>query len=722
MAVAALLLVLLGGGGLSAQEIELQSPLTTVIRGWSTTTAGRAAWRVRVVIPADAPADLGLGAFVEDPHGRWFQHVFPGTWAPGTHELTVPVDAATMWTAQGHAGAWNALQAERCSRGGLFAWSTQASRARLDVSWLPDDASAAPAAASRKKIRIVDYRGTAAQATTGQRQEIFFRVDPMPTDPYDAMAFSAALVVRDPTGAEVRYAAFYRQPMQNEDRGDSEVLRPSAAATFSARWRARIPGPHSLALEWTQGRAELGTCLASGSAWDDYVQVDKQDPRFFSVGGQFIWPQGPNLRSVWDLRARDRLGTALTPDRGTFAYDAYLTRAAAGGANACEIWLSAWNLALEWNPRWDGFYGLKGFNENNAARLDMILDRAEALGIRVNLVINNHGQGSDHTDREWDTSPWNRANGGPLNEPGQLFTDPRALAGQDRLRRYLIARYADSPAILGWKLWSEMNLTAGGRNELREWHTQACTRFRELDPYRHPVTSHWSADYRTVDQTLVTAAPLDYVCIDAYHQPRNAGGVALAELFYDGTSNFHRGLQRLNIPVIVTEYGGNWDAAPEAQISAEHRSGTWLALVLGYGGGPMLWWFEWIDQGDRWGVYRGPRAFLAGEDLRGSEARTVMLSTSAGAALWVGSWSRPGRRLGYLLDSDWGALGTPGPVWRDVAVTHGDQVPPGPVVVEWWNADTGLIVDRHTWQHPGGPLVTVAPPFQHHVAFKLWRE
>ncbi len=709
-------------GRLAAEDAELQAPLTTVIRGWSAATAGGAKMRVRVMIPADAPTDLGLGVFVEDPHGRWFQHVFSGTWRPGMHELTVPVDAATTWTAQGHAGAWNTLQAARSTRGGLFAWSAQPSRAHLDVNWLPAAESPAPATANRNSIRIVDCSPVPAYANTGQRQEIHFRVNPMPADPYDPGMFSAALVVRDPTGAEVRYAAFYQQPMQRSDRGDREIMRPSGQDFFAARWRPRMLGPHTLALEWARGRADIGTCEVRGPAWDDYVHVDKEDPRFFAAGGTFIWPQGPNLRSVWDLRARDRLDTALTPDRGIFAYDAYLTRAAAGGANACEIWLSAWNLALEWNPRWDGFYGLKGYNENNAERLDVILNRAEELGIRVNLVIHNHGQGSDRTDREWDTSPWNRANGGPLNEPGQLFTDPRALAGQDRLRRYLIARYADSPAILGWKLWSEMNLTAGSRSDLREWHTQACTRFRELDPYRHPLTSHWSGDYRTVDQTLVTGAPLDYICIDAYHQPRNADGVALAELMLDGTTNFHRGLSRLNIPVIVTEYGGNWDAAPEPQIIAEHRSGNWLALMSGYGGGPMLWWFEWIDQGDRWGVYHGLRDFLVGEDLRGTEARTVMLSSSAGAAVWVGSWSRPGRRLGYLLDSDWGALGNPAPIRRDVAITHGDQVPAGPVVVEWWNPDTGQIIDHHTWQHPGGALVTVAPPFQHHLAFKLWRE
>ena len=694
-----------------------------MVHGWSRADGQEAVLRARLRIGADAPTDLGLGVWVSDAHGRWFQRALPGVWGPGEHEIVVALDAAAGLSGEGHLGAWNPVEAARSRRGGLFLWSARASNARIAVDW--DVPGPATTVAARPSDRLVDYDDDGRTARTGVRYEVQLRRRPGLADPF-ADAEDTRLTITDPDGGRIVLRGFHRQPMALTDRGDREIAVADGAATTVIRWRPRRAGTHRLHLAWPGGSADLAPVTVSGEAYDPYLRVDAQDPRFFSIGGAFAWPMGPNLRSIWDLRSQERLGTRLTVDRGTRSYAAYLDRAAAGGADACEIWLSSWNLALEWNAGWDGFHGLAGVNEGNAERLDRILDHCERLGIRVNLVITNHGQGSERTDREWELSPWNRINGGPLDRASELFTDPRAREGRDRLHRYLVARYADSPAILGWKLWSEMNLTAGSREDLRDWHEWACARFADLDPYGHPTTSHWSGDYRTVDQALAAQPGLDFICIDAYHPPRSERGSALHELLPQGTANLHRGLSRLGKPVLITEYGGNWSACPEPQMRMEHRAGPWLGLVSGYAGAPMLWWFEWIDQGNRWGVYLPLRRFLAGEDLRGPQARHLVLATTVdGAANPPGvlalCWSRPGRRLGYLIDDDWGATGNPSPVHRGLRVDNGTNVPPGPITVEWWDADAGRVVAFWEWDHPGGPLVITAPPFANHLAFKLWR-
>ena len=213
----------------------------------------------------------------------------------------------------------------------------------------------------------------------------------------------------------------------------------------------------------------------------------------------FFWPTGLNIRSVNDGRGAKRTGSRLTPNRGWHAYQAYLQRLVDGGANIVEIWMSSWNLALEWRSDWPGYRGLGRYNQVNAKRLDQILDFCETIGMRVNLVIYNHGMASHKTDREWDNNPYNRflhtstadgkgtAQAGILNKPSEMFTSQAAMDMQDRVRRYIIARYADSPAIYGWKLWSEQNLTAGSTSERLRWHIQQATFGKKYDIYNHPV-------------------------------------------------------------------------------------------------------------------------------------------------------------------------------------------------------------------------------------------
>ncbi|MBA3685308.1 MAG: hypothetical protein H0W72_08710 [Planctomycetes bacterium] len=713
-----------------AQDLELRAPLTTLITASEPLSgAGDGEVRAEIVVPADAPSDLGVGAYLVDRHGAWFQRCLPGTLGVGTHQVAIRLGAADAVTAEGERAGWDAAQASAMHRGGLFFWSASSSRARLVVHGLTIERTPDSAAAG---ARLLDLRLPAA-ARTGQRWELGVLPQPFPASPDDPDAFALDLVVTRPDGTSDRLPGFHHQPMLVSDRGDRELIQPDEAARFCVRWRPCSPGLHQLRLEarWQGGAAvtaELPAVDVAGERWDEYVRVDARDPRFFAVGdpaaAAFFWPVGPNLRSVWDLRSRDRLGTTITPDRGSLAYESYLRRIAAGGGTAVEIWMSSWNLALEWRAEWPGFHGVGRYNQANACRLDRILEVCGELGIRVNLVVLNHGQASDQTDREWQDSAYNTANGGRVAGAREFFSDPWALAKQDHLRRYLVARYADHPAILGWKLWSEVNLTAGRRDEVRRWHEQACARWRALDTYGHPVTTHWSGDYRNADAGVVALPGLGYACIDAYHPPASANGYLLADLLLEGIQpEWPRSLGRYGKPVLVTEYGGNWDAAPEPQIIAEHLQGPWACLVAGYAGAPMLWWFEWLDQRDRWGDYRAIGAFLRGEDLRDPRARSVQVPAEvngAAAALWSAAWSRPGRRLGYLLDRAWGGNGVDAAGWNNVTLVQG-EVAAGTVEVEWWDPQSGTVSSTSRVEHPGGMLRLTVPPFRHHLAWKLAR-
>lgn len=707
-----------------AVEVTLQAPLTTLVPLTRTTVSGAQEITAIVTVPADAPADLGVGAYLTDRDGRWFQRLAPLPLHPGSQRVRVALgnDAPVS----GPTASWDPASAATASRAGLFFWSASASRVALTVEQLASTALSDGSAPHR----LSEFASDAPTVATGARWSLRLRPQPYPAQPYDPAVFSLTLVVTTPDGREERINGFHEQPMHGADRGDTEEVIAAGRAHFTVRYRPRIPGVHYLRLEaaWADGtvvRNELPALTATGAASDPFVHVDRGDPRFFSVAEKFWWPIGPNLRSVTDPRSGENLGTPPTPPRGTLAYDAYFARLSAAGVDAVEIWLSAWNLALEWRGDWPGYHGLGRYHEGHAWQLDQILDAAWARGIRVNLTVNNHGQGSGWVDSEWRNSPFNRNAGGPLSSPEELLTTSLARERQDQVRRYLVARYGDHPAILAWKLWSELDFVGEQRHRyeveplLAQWHEQAAARWRALDLYGHPVTTHWSSNWTRVHPTVAALPGVEFLCFNLYHDPpEKPEGVILAELVQQSTAA--RALGHYGKPLLSTEYGGQYNACPGAQLVAEHASGAFCGLVCGLAGAPMLWWYEWVDQNERFAPYGAIRRFTAGEDLRDPKGGSVGFDTGE-PRVWARAWARPGHILGYLLDLDWQAHGTVSPPHPATQVTIGAQIPAGAMTLAWWDADAGRELSRQPLTHPGGALVLTAPAWRRHLAFKLLR-
>ena len=717
---------------LKLQRVDLHAPLTTVVSLSEDLPEGLHTLSVSVHIPDDAPTDLMVGAWLTDAHGRWFQSPQPESLPPGGHTLTFQLDAQQMLATAGHAGRWDPLQASLMQHGGVFFFSQETSDSTLIVhSWGYDQAEDVTTVATNRISELslpLDQMGQ-WQATTGSRTQLRFLADPLPDNPFDDSAFSAEIHFTHESGSQHVIPAFWKIPTSLRDEGHRERGTPRASGAYYLRFRPRQAGTYQATLKARWGGEDgqsvsipLPPLQVSGEPWDDYVRVDSQDPRFFSIDGDFFWPIGLNLHSITDVRAQERIGHPGTPMRGSQSYEAYLRRLAAGGGNAAEIWLSNWNLALEWRHDWPFYKGLGRYAQDNAARIDAILDLAHELGIRINLVINNHGQVSERTNREWDDNPYHVNNGGFLTSAADYFTDERAFRYQERYRRYLVARYADHPAILGWKLSSEINLTAGSRGALRTWHEQASAHLASIDDYAHPITTHWSGDYRTPDHAIVQQDGIHYVCINAYQRRRSnrRSGRSVAHHLWLSTQdpNRDRGLGNYGKPVLVTEYGGSHLAGSRQQLLTDHRSGPWAALVAGHGGSPMFWWFEWIDQYDLWRPYQAIAHFIAGEDLRDTRARSARLSVPED--WWAAAWVRPGRILGYVAHNDWAYNGADTQA-ESVAIRIGEDVTAGVMILQWWCADQGTVLAHERIFHPGGELVITADKLSQHRAFKLWR-
>ena len=714
-------------GNRCVARVSLAAPLTTII-SLSESTPGSLEIVARITVPANAPAGLGLGAWRAERTGLWFQTVHREPLKAGTQTITLRLDTLAQLVAEGHGTTWSSTTAIDADRIGLFLYADVPSTVEIALDTLTRPVTASNTTNLLTALRYDDFDGTSSHAVTGARWSLSTVPLPYPSEPYDPATYALDLTVVQPDGRVVTLAGFHNQPVTSLDRGDLETFIPNGAPRFEVRFRPSQAGRHRLRLSAVRAGAatttiELPDLEVSGPAWDGITRVDAGDPRFFSAGGAFVWPNGCNLNSTYDTRSTDTLQTKLTPDRGTFTRAAYLERLAAGGGTGCETWLSPWNLGLEWTPKWPGFRGTGRYHDGHAWALDQFLDRAETLGVHVNLSIFNHGMARNggSPEDDWKFHPYFQGNGGWLETPDGLFNDERAFTHQQAMFRYLGARYGDSPALLGWKLWAEVNLANAPHDDVVAWHDRAAQALHERDPYRHPITTHWCGDWNNADRAIAAFDSINYLTIDAYHGDETF----IAELLNQSTRDPLRrslGLANTGKPILVTEFGGSAGACSRERMRAEFAIGPWVGFVSGHAGAPMLWWFEWIDQEDRYGAFGALARFTKGEDLRGKNAQCIAPPVSApAAALWCRAWSRPGRILGYLVDRAWGMTGGAGAKIVTASVHIGDEVPAGKMRLEWWDPDTGTIISQTDLAHGGHGLDIQPPTFSRHLAFKLWR-
>ncbi len=710
------------GAPAPAQELTVQGPLNAMVA--IPAPGGACAVGAAVTVPADAPADLAVAGWASDRDGGWFQSARWIALGPGEHRLSFSFARDADLQAMPGGARWDAEAQARVARCGLCFSTASLNRAHLRVDALtitpvPVIPDGPPLGA------LVDLAADATTLACGERWQCTVRPEPFPENPYDPGEFSLDAEILSGDGARWEIPGFCLEPMRERDRGDRLALERDGESAFAVRFRPSRPGRYQVRLlaSWRGApprTVQLLDLEVHGPPKDGCVRIDATDGRFFAIDGAFAWPIGINLHSPFDQRSKGVLNTILTPDRGELVYQAMLPRVAAAGIDACEIWMSAWNLGLEWRADWPGFDGIGRYNQGHAWELDRILDCAWANGVRVNLVINNHGQASASSDREWLDNPWNAQLGGPLESPQEVFSDPRSLAGQERLRRYIIGRWADHPAIMGWKLWSEVDLTAA-RGEIGwRWHEQAAVRWHALDPYHHPVTSHWAGDFRRVNPAVAVLPGIDYLCIDAYrHADANGAWRMLADILADSATYPGSGLDIYGKPILTSEFGAGAGGSPSLARLVDHLTGPWAALVSGHAGAPMLWWWEWVDQGSRWQPYRAIRNFVQGEDLRGG--RAAILDAHPDTRVWARAWAKRGRVLGYVLDRSWGADGVEAGAIRGATIDLGARIAPGQLQLSWWDPMQGVAISTVQIAHAGGALRIPVPTFSHHLAFKVVR-
>lgn len=697
--------------------------------------------RYHVFAPPAAGATLKTLLFLKSKDGLWYQcerrqPLFPGRWS--TVEFDLSPNSAEVQPI-GHFRRWGNTAAAEMSQIGIKVYSTR----RFEGAVLLDDIRLAEVAAQKTPpppLAITDFRTSTGVVPRFGKFELTFALNRAFPNPFDPERVAVDAEFTGPDGKKTVMPAFYYQDFARVDRVTKlehcrllEDFIPVGAGCWKVRFAPTQPGTYAYVLSvldqtgvtprrlTTQPRRFK--CVAS--ALKGYVRVAADRQHFEFSSGEPFYPIGHNVHSSNDVskRNRDLLNIPAQDDHGTKAYDAVFRKMAAHGENLAEIWMASWSLDLEWTGRWKNYFGLGRYNLHHAWKLDRLLELAAQNGIYIHLALENHGKASTFCDPEWRNNPFNEDNGGFLSDCKDFFARRDARQQYKKKLRYIVARWGYSTQIMGFELWSEIDLTGNnwndhGRPEFLlnkvEWHREIARYFKQINHRRHLLTTHYSGTYGRVQAPIARLPELDYLALDAY---RKQGDIA--QLLY----RTQRALESYGKPFLVTEFGGSPMGTNLSRLEADLHSGLWAAYMMNHAGSPLLWWFMYIDRKHKYPHYRALANFAKGEDRRNRKLTTQPVTAAGANAKMVRGFALRNRTSAYLWIYDRrSALDMPGPdnayALTGVSVTL-TGFEPGGYTVEFWDTYRGSVVKSANVIVEAGSLTLTLPDAKNDIAVKV---
>lgn len=404
-----------------------------------------------------------------------------------------------------------------------------------------------------------------------------------------------------PDGTTVTVPAFYFQDYSRSTQGGSEQLKASGKPDWRLRFAPIQVGHYTLRVtardkSGKQVRSQPIAFECTKSDAQGFVRRSPADWRYFQFdSGKAYIPIGANV--CW--------GTDTTD------YDRWLPRYGAAGCSYFRVWLGpGWTMfGLEHTG--EGF-GLGKLDLQHAWRLDYVLDLAEKQGLYVMLCIDSYNElrrKSEGAYGCWEDTPHTSANGGPLKEPREFWTNPTMLRTYKNKLRYLVARYGWDTHVMSWEFWNEVDIISGDAfkiDEVTKWHADMSDYLRSIDPWKHLQTTSFanSAGKPEIDKL----PQIDYTQTHAYGLQDGAPELVS---WLTKKQDYHK-------PSYVGEFGAD-AGGPDRKVDPDGillHDGMWSTLMSGSAGTAMLWWWDsHIEPGNLYYHFAAISSFVKGIDF-----------------------------------------------------------------------------------------------------------
>ena len=464
---------------------------------------------------------------------------------------------------------------------------------------------------------------------------------PIPVDPtlnpFDPGAVSVVVEFHAPDGTRSQTPAFVYQGYRQEQLPDG---RERLTADGPRVWRVRYTPTRSGIWAWrwretTVDGTRMGPwkpLLVRPNRDPDrhgFVRRSPHDDRYlaFDDGTPFV-PIGENL--------------AWYDGRGTFAYEDWMAKLAASGATYVRLWMPSWAMGLVYPPATLADWSAR---LDRAWQLDRVIRLAEKHGLYVMLSVQNHGPFDldGFFGSGWGANLYNAELGGPLSHPSEFFTDPTAREIFRRYLRYVVARWGDSPHVMAFELWNEVDLTEQPPtvDPVVDWHREMAGVLREHDPNDRLITTSttdelmvftaWLGNF-PIEEFPLALAPvwelpeIDFVQIHAYQ----IAGLTLKLPIHTLYPRLVERMRAFGKPVLIAEAGVDFRGAVETMGADPEGEGfhdlIWAGLFSGGFGTGMSWWWDHIVDVEDWYFHFAPVArIVEGVDFpREGFERTVV--------------------------------------------------------------------------------------------------
>jgi hypothetical protein len=374
-------------------------------------------------------------------------------------------------------------------------------------------------------------------------------------------------------------------------------------------------------------------------------------------------------------------------------------------------------------------------NETWAQNWDWFFDQAKANGIYVLPVF---GVCADWNDAGWKYNPLNQVNGGYLTDPKELFK-PDSITQNKWMAwvQTLVQRWQGRENILGWEIFSEINIASGApftpgyksavtETAAVDFITRAASIIRAADTFDRPTT----ASLEGFDKwpTFLRSKAIDFLNIHPYPYPPN-----LDTFIIEKTRDYIAAYQK---PVLIGESGlsgaapntvsGKITNAKRAPIGISHA--IWAGVVSGAMNGRGLFWedsyalaiqgmdFSFLEKYAQ--AESATAAFVDGMDFTGFNPLTAQYSAKiTGAVL-----GNEGMVIGWFRDAK-----CEPPDWNTQLLITGQKVTitlPGTKstwLVKFYDTKTGTeVIDSTTLTVKGNKIIIPLPDFRDDVAFKMF--
>lgn len=441
------------------------------------------------------------------------------------------------------------------------------------------------------------------------------------TNPYDYDDVLVKINITTPSGAnEVAEGFFMEDYNLNITTGN---LTPAGTSQFRIRYTPREVGLfiYSVSVKNLIGQTTTVPAQFSviGTAGKGFVRRGNSNYLIFEDGSQYIMI-GQNL--CWQQNQK------------YLNFKNWTDNLAANGANFIRLWQCYWGLGLEWTARTDigtnGIYnGLKRYSQINAFYTDKLIEQIEAKDIYMMLCINHHGMVSTSVNPEWNTSPYNVANGGPCNNTWDYFTNATAKNLHKNRLRYIVARWGYSKNIMSWELFNEVEWTDQYntyRSVIKTWHDEMAQFLKEKDPSKHLVTTSFAHDNNDTDTWNLSS--IDFTQTHYYN-----GSANMETVLAEGIKNY---LNLYSKPTYTGEFGVN---TSQSSLSTADPNGIHIHNALwatlfggGMGTGATWWWDSYIGPRNLYYHYKAPAAISAKMNLSGHRYQPAVGAVSGGSA------------------------------------------------------------------------------------------